>query len=1347
MLTKSFVLRNCERLLSRNVQWMCRKITFIAVMALIMLSGDLSGLRGFAAPSGNIINTGIARDKTSLCALRDKYGFLWVGTMTGVGCFDGNGESVYGQSGVLPSTEGLIVNALFEKDDDIWLGGSKGLYVFHRFKNEVERFPYKTRYNVQISSTVEKIKEIADGRVWILTHGQGFFIYNPLDGSLIQNSRHGAFYSDMSAGDDGLVYAATHDGYLQVFKPEGELVCRMRLPGFVTDKNPISMSMSSGSVRLASNKSVYRYPLGGDKVEIELSDAGCGVISTIACSDDSRVWMGSDEGVFFYDVPDVKNVSDVKPVSVKDIDGESVLVDSRVVQFISDSHDGLIVVTRTGISFMPEEKSGIRKVMASGKRDYGVKVNDFCISPDGNKVWLATDHGVAVYDVATGVVENSGLDIGADIVVASIAHNDGKLWIGSRHQGLYLYDIATGSVKRYTYDEDIPYSVISNSINDICVSSKGEVFVLTNWGICRYDKGSDNFVVLTEMGSGIPFVDMVEDAKGRIWTLTATNDLYLRDVNAQWFYSLNNKEQGPYGMTLLHVDNKGEVWGVGADNKLFHFNETEKEFVEAGTPMLKGHPITFIEDGKDGEFWIANDECVVMFDSKEKSPRYSFLTDPEVLSVHGSSCRLESGTILFGTQRGLCELAPSRMETDRMEERAYLMSLSFPYSEDSDAELKRLGLDRLLYTVEDIELPYSDNTFTVHFACSRNADMPSVRYRYKLEGVDKAWMTAQGSQVTYNHLSPGTYRLLLRPDSGAEGSEKSVTIKILPPWYASWPAYILYAVVAMACVWAGLKIARRRVKRQADEHIREMQALNERETYESKMRFFVNLVHEIRTPLTLINLPLEQIADSIESNNLGEDEKKDLVRSMQRNLDYLLGIINQLLDFRKAEKDSEVRLSRHVADVAAIVRGICKRFEEPMKSQGKILRLNVPDVPVKANIDIDKFDRVVMNLLGNAMKYCRRQVEVTLAADGDKFSLDICDDGNGIDLKERDRIFDTYYQISGDDVGATLGTGLGLAYARLISKAHGGDITVDNNLDGGACFRLSLPVTIGRDAETENDEITDSDLTLPRETGGDSCSGQRLTLLFVEDNHELRTSMTKALGSKYEVVAVENGEQALTVLDENKDIDIIISDYMMPGIDGAEFCRQVKGNIETSYIPFIILTAKTGRDAKEAAMKSGADAFIEKPFSIKQLMWQVSNIVSTREQFYSKMQSGGSDSKDAPSNAPYLNKVDAEFLKTLNDYIMENIFDEEFSIDGMATEMSMSRSTLYRRIKAITGMSPVDYLKNFRLEHAGKLLKDGMRVQEVASMVGFTSSSYFAKCFRAKFGMIPKEYVASLSKD
>ncbi len=517
----------------------------------------------------------------------------------------------------------------------------------------------------------------------------------------------------------------------------------------------------------------------------------------------------------------------------------------------------------------------------------------------------------------------------------------------------------------------------------------------------------------------------------------------------------------------------------------------------------------------------------------------------------------------------------------------------------------------------------------------------------------------------------------------------------------------------------------------------------EHETFEAKMRFFVNLVHEIRTPLTLISIPLEQMAESAENGTIKGEENKRHIASMQRNVNYLLGIINQLLDFRKAQDGKEVRLATSCHDVKSRLTEICRRFEHPMDTIGKHISLIMPQQEVMAVFDVDKTDRVIMNLIGNAVKYSRSRVDVTLAEPKDgTVRILVADDGPGIAPHEREHIFDTYYQIGNDNLAASLGTGLGLTYAKLIACAHGGDITVDNNEYGGATFTLTFPAKyVSGDGHSVSAGAA-AQAAAP-------LHSREISVLLVDDNRELLATVSDALRKSYTVYTAANAAEAIEMLELKDNIDVIISDFMMPGMSGAELCRKVKDDQRFGHIPFIILTAKTDTEAKVEGMACGADVYIEKPFAIRQLTLQIANIINTREQNMARVASAATGSAvtgvplAADDDEPSLNRVDAEFLKTLDDYIRDNISEEEFSIDVMAKQMNMSRSSFYRKLKSVTSMTPVDYLKNYRLDYSAQLLLDGVRVTEVAAMSGFTSSSYFAKCFKAKFGMIPKEYVAS----
>ncbi len=1325
-------------------------LTFL--ISLLLWSVTASGARN--NDFREIINIDVVKDKTGVCALRDKYGFLWVGTRTGLCCFDGNGRSVNrNASGALYATEGADISALFEHGEDIWFGSTQGLSVYNRLLNTVEAFPYKTKYGVTVSSQVQKIVDAGGGKIWILTNGQGFFVFDTATQTLEQNSRWGTFYSDITVGTGGNVYLVNLDGYLQTFSTAGHFFNQVRLPDYINDKNSLCMAYVAGNVWVSSNAYLYRYDTKSHAIERTVRLNIRGEVSVMMPWAAKTIVLGTDEGVWRFNTTTDSAVR----LDSTDAGAYNALPDIKVNNISRDADSSLIVVTQMGgVSEMLWRSSDFKRISVSNSNGGRNTVNALCPATTGNGVWVGTEKGVDFYNIASDAIAANPLRLSEDVLVTSLTAVADSLWIGTRYEGLMLYNTSTGQLRRYTYDENTPYAVISNDINNVYRTRSGELFVLTGWGLCKYIPAADNFITLAELGSHTPFVAMQEDGKGQLWTATANDGLFIRYRANERFQVFHSETLGSSQVSQLFLDRNGTLWAVTQGGRVFYFDSEGNDFVQLGIYMSKDFPVKFLEESPDGDLWIGTLGGLVKVDALRTPFYYSYRTNAENLPITNAACHLANGTIMFGCDSSFWVFNAADMEADTHCVGAYVQSLSFPYLDDIDSELERLGLNVPLYTRNEIQLPYTNNTFTIRMSAARSGDTPAVRFDFKLEGVDKAWIRGAGSEVTYTDLRPGTYRFMLRPNMGGDEEISELTIVVLPPWYRTMWAYLVYTLLAVALVCYVSMVTSRKIRRHYLERIEKERMKNEHETFEAKMRFFVNLVHEIRTPLTLISIPLEQMAESAEDGDFNVDENREHIDSMQRNVNYLLGITNQLLDFRKAESNSEVQLARTRCDVKTSIADVCQRFAHPLEAAGKHLQLNLPDADVVAVVDVAKTDRVIMNIIGNAMKFSKSVVTVTVDALADNFRVVVSDDGPGIPEEERDHIFDTYYQISNDKMSASLGTGLGLAYAKLIARAHGGDIKVDNNADGGASFVLTLP--LGADvvpAEVDTPELVteesaaaDTVATTAAADEATDAMAPEVTLLLVDDNADLLNTVASSLRKRYVVLTASNGIEALECLQQHHDIDIVISDFMMPAMDGAELCRHLKNDVATSHVPFIMLTAKTGNEARIEGMECGADAFIEKPFTIKQLSLQIANMLRTREQVYAHLRSTDQPAIDQPvegEQTPLLNRIDSEFLNTLNNYIRENICDEDFSIDIMASKMNMSRSSFYRKIKGITGMTPVDYLKNFRLTYSARLLLEGVRVTEVAIMAGFTSSSYFAKCFKAKYGMIPKEYASSQS--
>ena len=451
-----------------------------------------------------------------------------------------------------------------------------------------------------------------------------------------------------------------------------------------------------------------------------------------------------------------------------------------------------------------------------------------------------------------------------------------------------------------------------------------------------------------------------------------------------------------------------------------------------------------------------------------------------------------------------------------------------------------------------------------------------------------------------------------------------------------------------------------------------------------------------------------------------------------------MGIINQLLDFQKLES-SALQLNLKKCNVNALVSDIFNQFCGSAELRGLTLHLCLPHEEINMMIDSEKMSKILVNLIGNAMKYAKSRIELKVLSVDDEVRIEVTDDGPGIPEDQRDKIFQAFYQLPDDPVASSKGTGIGLAFARSLAEAHHGSLFLENSSEGGASFVLSLPLgTV--ETEDVSDELTETDAVDVGEevTSVSEFANRRFTVLLVEDNLELLNLTREALSTWFRVIRAGNGKEALEIL-TRQSVDVIVSDVMMPEMDGLELCNHVKSDMAYSHIPVILLTAKTTLESKVEGLESGADVYLEKPFSVKQLYKQIENLLKLRLAFHKQMTDITIGSSSSLSDFA-ISQKDVEFIDKINAILLEQVVNENYSIETLADQMNMSHSNLYRKMKSLFGMPPNNYVKNFRLNKAAELIANGVRIAEAAERLGFASSSHFAKCFKEKFGMLPKDY-------
>lgn len=664
------------------------------------------------------------------------------------------------------------------------------------------------------------------------------------------------------------------------------------------------------------------------------------------------------------------------------------------------------------------------------------------------------------------------------------------------------------------------------------------------------------------------------------------------------------------------------------------------------------------------------------------------------------------------------------------------MEIGFPHMSDKEGQT---DFGNALYMRKEIRLPYEYNTFSLRFVALSYEEPLKNQYKYRLKGADKEWIANTSSHsASYTHLPPGEYEFQVKgANNDGLWNDRTASLRIIitPPWWLSIPAYITYALALFSIIGYITYRWRMHVKRKYHQMMEDFRITQDKEIYKQKISFFINLVHEIRTPLSLICLPLEKLRDG-----KIEEHGKHLTL-IEKNVSYLLEITNQLLDFQKIEnKKMKLDLKRH--DINAIIKDIAEQFKDAASIKGLELSVSLPAPEMEAIVDNDIIRKIMVNLMSNALKYAASMIELSLKESDGHIVICVSNDGPRIPEGQKEKIFQIFYQIP-DDKKQMPGTGIGLAFSKSLAESHQGTLSVENLPSSGCSFILSLPLKRATEKLPETESHPESEgfePDLPQ------TKNKRHTVLIVEDNIELQNEIREALEQWYKVYTAGNGKEALEKLETNDATDVIVSDVMMPEMDGIEMCRHIKTNLTYSHIPIILLTAKTNLESKTEGMENGAEVYMEKPFSIKQLHNQIENLLKLRLAFPELMLRSAGTTHETPISEYIQSECDITFMKEVDTALTKHLDEESFSVDNLADAMNMSRTNFYRKLKMLTGMAPNIYIKNFRLNQAAELLAQNMRINEVMLRVGFMAPSYFAKCFKAKFGKLPKEYQNTINK-
>ena len=802
------------------------------------------------------------------------------------------------------------------------------------------------------------------------------------------------------------------------------------------------------------------------------------------------------------------------------------------------------------------------------------------------------------------------------------------------------------------------------------------------------------------------------------------------------------------------MDDNGLVWMGSQDGDVFTYDpQTNKvENLSDMFDMLEEGIFNIITD-QLGHIWISTNKRVIEYDPKNGGIMdYSTMTDVMVNSfMPNSYYKTRSGKILYGGNKGISVFTPYDHLSDNPRRIRTMVS---DVKIDGVSSLLEKNNQRFNLRSQIISLNAGDKNIEIDFSSLNYAFPDKIKYAYKMDGVDDDWVYVRGDRqfAFYNQLPKGKRTFYLKTtDVNGLWSNYIAEVQVFkqPAFYETLWAYLFYIVFILLCLYLFYHRMKRRIQLRHELRIAQIDKEKSEELVQTKLRYFTNISHDLLTPLTIITC----LIDDAEMTNGSRISQLTMIRS---NVNKLRRLLQQILDFRKVESGN-MKLSVSKSDVISFIDDVCKvNFTPLMRKKNQTFTFLTEDRHLMAYFDRDKLDKIVSNLLSNACKHTANGGDIKLIVDSyweseyHHLRIQVVDTGEGIAPADLENVFKRFYTINKGDESES--NGIGLSLTKDLVELHHGTINVESGLGKGSTFTVDLP--IHKDSYQEDELISEhisvnginTDPILEKVELIDSKVGEGedmqiadVHLLLVEDNEELLFLMEKILSKHYHVLIAKDGLEALNVIKDNE-IDIIISDVMMPEMDGLEFCRTLKSNLETSHIPIILLTAKNTVEDRIECYNAGADGYISKPFELKILEARINNFIMHKKNKQEEFRSNVEVNIDSlePSS------MDKEFLDKVISVIKSNMSEGDFDVVQLADALAVSKSSLYRKMKIATGLSPIEFIRNIRLKHGSQLLKDkSISVAEVAYECGFSNPKYFATCFKEEFGVTPKEYQKS----
>ncbi|MCM1111115.1 MAG: response regulator [Clostridium sp.] len=1298
----------------------------------------------------------------------DRMGRLWVGTRNGLACYDGYSFKTYyrtpGDSTSLPYN--FVKRLLVSSDNTLWIGSERGLCRYRPESNDFKRYP-------EMSRRVSSILEAADGKVYCF--GDLIAVYDPAaDCFRPIDAQPDSYAVGAAISPDGRIYVSTNNGINIIDPASGQRT--VMDPDIYAD----FLNGADGIIPLAFDRGGHLWIgrnghgvmsvdlLSGNRRIYDDSELPAGTVRAISEDRAGMIWLGTEGGLRVID-PATGHISVVR----QDLVNSNRLNDNAIYCIEPDAAGNLWIGTYFGgINVLKNSYSNFMWVQPGydGQSLRGKAVRRLA-EPVRGQLWLATeDGGINLMDLQTGVVSQFDRIPATGVNVHELYYDPDsrEMWIGTFRNGLFRYDLSSGSSRRYTAGGSgrIPSDAVFCMARQTLPSGRRRLWVGTTQGLRWYDPETDSFRPTNYAVLDGDFIyTLLADHSGNLWVGTVNNGLLRIDVASGEVRTWNNlsgkglSSLDDHYVTTLFEDSGGRIF-VGTNTGGLHYIDPKTHSLHSFADGARRFgTICMITQDAARDLWVSTSSGLFRIDGDNLGVRQFTVADglPENQFNFSSALLASDGRLYFGTVNGLVSFLPEEVGVGGKPQDVHLWRLVASNREIAPGDPDGV-LDRPLDDMAEIDLDYEmSRTFSIDYGIVNPGAATAASYQVWLDGVDRGWRDV-GSlrQFSAMELAPGIHRLRLRsatnPDDWDRAPVRELLIRISPPWYLSVWAFLAYLLLLAVAVWFAVRYTRERVRQKEAMKLARMEKEKSDELNRDKMEFFTIISHELKTPLSLILAPLKFLSHN---ESLSDTARKRLGIAIT-NTNKMVGMIDELVIFNRVETGN-FQFYLQKGNPLTMIEDLTDYFRESAAEKNITVNVRTENNGEEVWFSTTYLERIVNNLMSNAVKYTSEggtiDVRAAIVEEDDRIylSLEVRDNGIGIAPEETTNIFRKYYQTRRGYNTDHSGWGIGLATVRKLVEAHKGSISVDSVMGEGSTFRVRLlvspeafdPASVNTETMAKTPEQSYLRSGLPESATSSrnaTRSPERTSILLVEDNPELLAFLSDEFSANYNVYTATNGLEALKVAEENP-IDIVVSDVMMPEMDGIELCAKLKGNLATSHIPVILLTAKTDDISVMQGYESGAEAYVAKPFDPQILELRVRNILRARRKFLrSVMEAGETPDTTATEDTPQFTKFDKDFMTRINTLIEENIDNSQFSIADITREFGISRSLLHTKMKSFVNCSMTDYIRRRRIERACRLLREGYNVSETAYRTGFSDPNYFSKVFKKEIGMTPTEF-------